>query len=203
VERGERGGWSAVRPSPREEQSRCALSSREPRTWVAAVRESLSARRAQGERTEGGPVRRVCSSAAISLDGFIAGPKGEIDCIVADPEIRLRGALRLSGSPGLRRPGGHRPSAEGGPERGEGGLALRGRRDPPEPAGGGSRGPGPGGGGAGAPRGRCPPPRTSRARGAAAPRRPPGLLEDGHRPPRLRCGSRWEVTMRSGPGPSA
>ncbi len=32
-------------------------------------------------------MRRVWYSAAMSLDGFIAGPKGEIDWIVADPEI--------------------------------------------------------------------------------------------------------------------
>jgi dihydrofolate reductase len=32
-------------------------------------------------------MRRVCYSVASSLDGFIAGPKGEIDWIVVDPEI--------------------------------------------------------------------------------------------------------------------
>lgn len=32
-------------------------------------------------------MRRVCYSVAMSLDGYIAGPGGEIDWIVADPEI--------------------------------------------------------------------------------------------------------------------
>jgi len=32
-------------------------------------------------------VRRVCYSVAMSLDGFIAGPQGEYDWIVMDPDI--------------------------------------------------------------------------------------------------------------------
>ena len=32
-------------------------------------------------------MRRVCYSVAMSLDGYIAGPKGEYDWIVIDPEI--------------------------------------------------------------------------------------------------------------------
>ncbi len=32
-------------------------------------------------------MRRVCYSVATSLDGYIAGPNGEIDWIVVDPEI--------------------------------------------------------------------------------------------------------------------
>jgi dihydrofolate reductase len=32
-------------------------------------------------------MRRLCFSAAVSLDGFIAGPKGEIDWIAMDPEL--------------------------------------------------------------------------------------------------------------------
>lgn len=32
-------------------------------------------------------MRRVCYSVAMSLDGYIAGPNGEIDWIVVDPEI--------------------------------------------------------------------------------------------------------------------
>lgn len=32
-------------------------------------------------------MRRVCYSVAMSLDGYISGPKGEIDWIVMDPEI--------------------------------------------------------------------------------------------------------------------
>jgi dihydrofolate reductase len=32
-------------------------------------------------------MRRACYSVAMSLDGYIAGPEGEIDWIVADPEI--------------------------------------------------------------------------------------------------------------------
>ena len=37
-------------------------------------------------------MRPVCYSVAISLDGYIAGPNGEIDWIVVDPEIDF-GAL--------------------------------------------------------------------------------------------------------------
>jgi dihydrofolate reductase len=37
-------------------------------------------------------MRRVRFSAAVSLDGYIAGPKGESDWIVMDPEIDF-GAL--------------------------------------------------------------------------------------------------------------
>jgi dihydrofolate reductase len=37
-------------------------------------------------------MRRVCYSVAMSLDGYIAGPKGEYDWIVMDPEIDF-GAL--------------------------------------------------------------------------------------------------------------
>lgn len=32
-------------------------------------------------------MRKVCYSVAMSLDGYIAGPKGEVDWIMADPEI--------------------------------------------------------------------------------------------------------------------
>ncbi len=32
-------------------------------------------------------MRRVCYSVAMSLDGYIVGPNGEIDWIVVDPEI--------------------------------------------------------------------------------------------------------------------
>ncbi len=32
-------------------------------------------------------MRRVCYSVAMSLDGYVAGPEGEIDWIVVDPEI--------------------------------------------------------------------------------------------------------------------
>jgi len=32
-------------------------------------------------------MKRICYSVAMSLDGFIAGPKGEYDWIVMDPEI--------------------------------------------------------------------------------------------------------------------
>jgi dihydrofolate reductase len=38
-------------------------------------------------RHEEGTMRRVRYSVAMSLDGFIAGPKGESDWIVMDPEI--------------------------------------------------------------------------------------------------------------------
>jgi dihydrofolate reductase len=40
----------------------------------------------------GDPMRRVCFSAAVSVDGFIAGPQGEHDWIVMDPDIDF-GAL--------------------------------------------------------------------------------------------------------------
>ena len=32
-------------------------------------------------------MRRVCYSVAMSLDGYVAGPKGEVNWIVVDPEI--------------------------------------------------------------------------------------------------------------------
>ena len=35
-------------------------------------------------------MRPVCYSVAISLDGFIAGPNGEADWIVMDPEIDFK-----------------------------------------------------------------------------------------------------------------
>jgi dihydrofolate reductase len=37
--------------------------------------------------SKGGNTRRVRYSVAMSLDGFIAGPKGEFDWIVMDPTI--------------------------------------------------------------------------------------------------------------------
>jgi dihydrofolate reductase len=41
-----------------------------------------------GKRKRSG--RRVCYAVAASLDGYIAGPKGEADWIVMDPEIDFR-----------------------------------------------------------------------------------------------------------------
>ena len=41
-------------------------------------------------------MRRVRFSVAMSLDGYIAGPKGESDWIVMDPDIDFHG--RSSGS---------------------------------------------------------------------------------------------------------
>ncbi|NOT42653.1 MAG: dihydrofolate reductase, partial [Alphaproteobacteria bacterium] len=38
-------------------------------------------------------MRRVRYSVAMSLDGFIAGPNGEHDWIVMDPEIDLRALM--------------------------------------------------------------------------------------------------------------
>ena len=39
------------------------------------------------ERSTGQPIRRVRYAVAMSLDGFIAGPNGEADWILIDPEI--------------------------------------------------------------------------------------------------------------------
>jgi dihydrofolate reductase len=36
-------------------------------------------------------MRRIIYSVAMSLDGFIAGPKGEADWIIMDPEIDFSG----------------------------------------------------------------------------------------------------------------
>lgn len=36
-------------------------------------------------------MRRVCYSVAASLDGYIAGPNGEFDWIVMDPQVDFRG----------------------------------------------------------------------------------------------------------------
>jgi dihydrofolate reductase len=44
------------------------------------------------KKTKTGAARRVRYSVAISLDGFIAGPKGEFDCIIMDPALDF-GAL--------------------------------------------------------------------------------------------------------------
>ena len=42
------------------------------------------------DRIEGRPIRRVRYVVAMSLDGFIAGPKGEDDWIILDPEIDFK-----------------------------------------------------------------------------------------------------------------
>jgi len=36
------------------------------------------------------PIRRVCYVVAMSLDGFIAGPNGEADWIVTDPDVDFK-----------------------------------------------------------------------------------------------------------------
>ncbi len=41
-------------------------------------------------RTVGHPTRRVRYAVAVSLDGFIAGPRGECDWIISDPEIDFK-----------------------------------------------------------------------------------------------------------------
>jgi dihydrofolate reductase len=38
-------------------------------------------------------MRQICYSVAMSLDGYIAGPKDEIDRIIVDPEIDFRGFM--------------------------------------------------------------------------------------------------------------
>ena len=42
------------------------------------------------DKTPGHPNRRVRYAVAMSLDGFIAGPKGEADWIIMDPEIDFK-----------------------------------------------------------------------------------------------------------------
>jgi dihydrofolate reductase len=42
------------------------------------------------DKETGHPVRRVRYAVAVSLDGFIAGPNGEADWIVMDPEIDFK-----------------------------------------------------------------------------------------------------------------
>ena len=39
------------------------------------------------DKNTGHPIRRVRYGVAMSLDGFIAGPNGEADWIIMDPEI--------------------------------------------------------------------------------------------------------------------
>jgi dihydrofolate reductase len=38
-------------------------------------------------------MRRICYAVAMSLDGYVAGPKGEADWIVMDPEIDFRSLM--------------------------------------------------------------------------------------------------------------
>src|SRR5262245_8595221 len=48
-------------------------------------------RKTQGQtKNVGHPTRRVRYSVAMSLDGFIAGPSGEADWIIMDPEIDFK-----------------------------------------------------------------------------------------------------------------
>jgi dihydrofolate reductase len=42
------------------------------------------------ESGKGGDMRPVCYSAAVSLDGYIAGPNGEADWIVMDPDMDFK-----------------------------------------------------------------------------------------------------------------
>src|SRR6516162_1039025 len=42
------------------------------------------------DKDSGHPIRRVRYAVAMSLDGFIAGPKGEADWIIMDPEIDFK-----------------------------------------------------------------------------------------------------------------
>ena len=44
-------------------------------------------------------MRRVRYRVATSLDGYIAGPNGEIDWIVPDPTIDLRGLVAAQDGP--------------------------------------------------------------------------------------------------------
>lgn len=52
----------------------------------------------EGQTTQtlsvGHQIRRIRYSVAMSLDGFIAGPRGECDWIIADPEIDFREIYR-------------------------------------------------------------------------------------------------------------
>jgi len=47
-------------------------------------------------------MRRVRYHVAMSLDGFIAGPQGEYDWLIADPEIDIANLFRAFGKKGVR-----------------------------------------------------------------------------------------------------
>ena len=69
-----------------------AINGRRPsrRQWPAlapAVRHETGEVERAKEMTM---MRRIQYVVATSLDGYIAGPKGEADCIITDPEIDFR-----------------------------------------------------------------------------------------------------------------
>ncbi len=58
---------------------------------LIALRLAAALGRRNAQSVKEASVRRIRYSVAMSLDGYIAGPKGEADWIIMDPEIDFAG----------------------------------------------------------------------------------------------------------------